>query len=962
MSLIVKIGADTRTFDRAMASLTKETKALGNKLSGIGKDMSASITLPIAAIGAGIIKMGSEFEAQMSQLQSVTHGSTKTMNDFKNEAMDLGTKTKFSATEAVEGMTELAKAGVKSNDVMKAIPATLTLASAGHIELSQAAAIAAREMNEFGMKATDLGHVADVISYTTTHAHTSVEELSAAMVPAGGFAHSLGMSYEDLNASLGIMSKAGLNGADAGQKMVAMMRAMAAPSSKAAKEQKALGLEFFNSQGHMKTMPQIIDMINQKTAGMGDQAKFAALKVAFTSAGMQGLLPLLRHGGTELQSFSDHLKNSGGYADQTAKIMNNNLQGSLKKMQSQFQNVAISLYTNFGPALTKIVDGISKLVGAFAKMSPEQQKNIMMWAAVAASFGPVLIMAGKAVMIFGKVRAAIMLAKEAQTAWGVASALAGGPASLIAIAIMAIIVAVVLLVQHWDTVKKVTIQVWNSIVGFFKGVWTSITNDLHAFVEGYSNGFTQMQTGTETVFAWLGNAVYNVKMFFINGFNAIIDFFKKWGVTILAVIMGPIAILALIIYKNWDTIKSATMVAWNAITAFLTKVWNGIVAVVTPIWNGIVTVISAVWNVIWTITSTIWNFIWQYLVALWTAFMYFAKPVFQALATFFTGVWNGIKAVATTVWNTISSFLQSVWNGIKAVATTVWNAVASFFTAVWNGIVKVATVIWNGLKTYFTTVFNFYKAIFTTVWNAIAGVASAIWNGIKNTASSIWNAISNAISGPINTVKTTATNKFNELKSTLTSVWNSIKGVASSVWNGISSSVMGTIHGLVNGAGAAFGGLKSVVVGVWEGIKSGIRSVINGIVGMINHFIDGFNAPAKALNKVPGVHAPTIGHIPALATGGNLFGDGMALVGEAGPELISKSGSSVKVTPLSASEKARGIGGAMGAGNNSGGSFSGTVEVPVVLDGKTIAKVVAPFMDKELRNKRDSLNRARGGN
>lgn len=178
------------------------------------------------------------------------------------------------------------------------------------------------------------------------------------------------------------------------------------------------------------------------------------------------------------------------------------------------------------------------------------------------------------------------------------------------------------------------------------------------------------------------------------------------------------------------------------------------------------------------------------------------------------------------------------------------------------------------------------------------------------------------------------------------------------MWSGIESSVSGAVNRMRSAVGSAFSGLRSVAVGAWEGIKSGIHSVINSIIGLVNHFIDGFNAPARALNKIPGVHAPSIGHIPALATGGTIMGSGMALVGEAGPELISKSGSSVKVTPLSSSEKARGIGGALGG---SGGGFSGTIEVPVVIDGRTIAKVVAPFMDKALRDRSASLSRAKGG-
>ncbi|MDT2304982.1 hypothetical protein P7H21_14940 [Paenibacillus larvae] len=91
-----------------------------------------------------------------------------------------------------------------------------------------------------------------------------------------------------------------------------------------------------------------------------------------------------------------------------------------------------------------------------------------------------------------------------------------------------------------------------------------------------------------------------------------------------------------------------------------------------------------------------------------------------------------------------------------------------------------------------------------------------------------------------------------------------------------------------------------------EGIKTGIKAVLNGIIWIINKFIDGFNLPAELLNKIPTVNALIIPIFPCLPKGGNVFGSGSAIVGEAGPELIEKSGSSVS-TPLSAGEKARGV-------------------------------------------------------
>ncbi|PED63968.1 phage tail tape measure protein [Priestia megaterium] len=1034
MSLIVKIGADTRAFDRQMRQLTSDIRTISSKMASIGTSLTGGLTVPIAGMGVAAIKMGSDFEYAMSQLGAVTNAHGKTLDALKGKAMDMGSSTKYSATEAANAMTELAKAGLSSKDVMAAVPGTLNLASAGGIDLADAATIASRAMNEFGMKGKDIGHVGDVLSKTANMSASSVEGLSASMIPSAGMAHTLGISFEDLVAVFGEFSNHGLEGADAGQKMISMMRGMAAPSKKAAAEQKALGLSFFDSSGKLKSMPAIINQLNEKLGGLSQKQQVAALKTMFGTQAVSAMLSLMHDGGGNLQKFSDALKNSGGYAKKTADQMNNNLKGSLTALQSAAETLAITLYQNLGPGLKVIVDALTKMVQGFSKMSPETQKLVLTLLGMAAAFGPLILLVSKAVMIFGKLRAAMLLAAEAETVFEAISLLVGGPVGLIVLAIMGIIAAVALLVIYWDQIKAATMKVWSTIGSYLSNAWTEIKSSASSAWDGLKSYFSGLWT--------------SIKSTTVSVWGSIKDFFVQWGPTILAVLTGPIGLLVLFIATHWDSIKNTAIAVWNAIKSFLVSVWsstvsiatstwssissfftsvwnsisttttsvwssiktflvgvwNGIVAFVSPIFSGLASFFSAIWSGISTVTSAVWNYIKQYLIALWTALVYFAKPVFQSIATFLVGVWNSIKSTATSVWSAIKTFLTNSWNSIKSVSTSVWNSIKSSLVAIWNSIKAIATPIWNSLKSTLTNVWNSIKSVsssvwnsikstlssiwnsikstassvwnsikstltsilnstkssMTSVWNSIKSALSSIWNAIKSAASSIWNAMKSAIMGPINGVKSSSISAFSSMKSSITGIWNSIKSTASSVWNGIKSTTLNAIHSLVSGAGSAFTGLKSKILTIWNGIKSGMRSVINSIIGMVNRFINGFNAPAKALNKIPGVSAPVIGHIPALATGGTIMGSGHAIVGEAGPELISKSGSSVKVTPLSAGEKARGISGALGATGGSGG-FNGTIEVPVSLDGKVIAKVVAPFMDTQLRGRRDSKTRARGG-
>ncbi|PGN60793.1 hypothetical protein CN966_05790 [Bacillus cereus] len=242
------------------------------------------------------------------------------------------------------------------------------------------------------------------------------------------------------------------------------------------------------------------------------------------------------------------------------------------------------------------------------------------------------------------------------------------------------------------------------------------------------------------------------------------------------------------------------------------------------------------------------------------------------------------------VWNMIKNFLQSCWDSLVAFVVPIFEKIKSWIINTWNTISSTTSVIWNAVK-------NFLIGL----WNSIVSTAKSVFNNIKEAITSVWNMISS-----------TSSNIWNGIKSTLSNIWESIKSTASSVWNGLKEAIMTPVRWVTSSVGNAFEGMKSAVLGAWNGIKSGTKTAINGIIRMINKFIDGFNTPADLLNKIPGVDAPKIPHVPMLAKGGHVLGDGQFIAGEAGPELFSKKGNKVSVTPLSSSERMGGIGGQLG--------------------------------------------------
>ncbi|PEU80073.1 DUF2207 domain-containing protein [Bacillus cereus] len=592
------------------------------------------------------------------------------------------------------------------------------------------------------------------------------------------------------------------------------------------------------------------------------------------------------------------------------------LNDSIKKMDAnpavKFQKAMQDLQVALKPVLSVIADVVAKI----ADWISNNPKLAATLAAIAIAIG---VIAG-AFMALAPIVVTISTIGVAMMGW----------VALIAVVVAAVVALGVLIYQNWDSIKQWTIDAWNAIGDFLIGIWDGIA-------QWASETWNSISESTAEIWN-------SIKEFLMGIWNGIVDFIITWGTTILEAYIGVWTSIFNFCMEIWNGIVEyltsvlqgiATFFTevWTSISTFFQETWNGLVAFITPILQGIADFFSMIWNGISTVIQTVWNFITQYLQAIWTAILYFATPIFESIKNFISECWNTISSTTSLVWETIKNFLVAYWNGIVSIAITVfewikntittvwdtissvtmavWNAVKNFLQACWNGLVAIVTPIFDAIKNWIINTWNAISSTTSAVWNAIKSFLSSLWNSIVSTASSVFNNIKQAISTVWNMISSTSSSIWNGIKSTLSNIWEGIKSTASSVWNGLKEAIMTPVRWVTSAVSGAFEGMKSAVLGVWDGIKSGIRTAINGIIRIINKFIDGFNTPAELLNHIPGVSAPTIPHVPMLAKGGKPVGNGSFITGEAGPELFTKKGNSITVTPLSSKEKSLGITGTM---------------------------------------------------
>jgi TP901 family phage tail tape measure protein len=382
--------ATMRLGESAKASQTSANKSFD--MAGKGAVIMGGAI--VAGLGLAVGK-SMEFEQSMSAVGAATQATAGTLGQLRDAAMKAGAQTKYSATEAADGITEMAKAGVSAKDIMGGgLTGALSLAAAGQIDVAEAAGIASTAMTQFSLSGKDLPHVADLLAAGAGKAMGSVDDLGQALNQAGLVAASSGHSIEETTGTLAAFASAGLIGSDAGTSLKSAMLMLQGPTAKASQTMSDLGINMYDSNGNMLSMAGIADQLKTHMSGLTQEQRNAALATIFGSDAVRAANVLYKEGASGINDWTAKV-NDSGYAAKQAAALQDNLAGDLEKLGGSFDTLMISLGSGAqGPLrdlvqmLGGIVDGITWVVDAFSSLPGPVQTAIVTFGLLTAFRGP----------------------------------------------------------------------------------------------------------------------------------------------------------------------------------------------------------------------------------------------------------------------------------------------------------------------------------------------------------------------------------------------------------------------------------------------------------------------------------------------------------------------------------------------------------------------------------------------
>ncbi|MCM1480908.1 MAG: phage tail tape measure protein, partial [Muribaculaceae bacterium] len=331
--------------------------------------MTAAATAAAATITAGLsaaaIKVGSDFEASMSQV-AATMGITSAAEEFEilsDAAKEMGESTKFSASQASEALNYLALAGYDAEKAVSALPTVLNVAAAGGMELASASDMITDAMSALGLETAQMSTFADQLAVTSQKSNTSVSQLGEAILTVGGTAKSLSGGVTEMNTALGILADNGIKGSEGGTALRNVILSLSAPTDTAAAALSKLGVNAFDLSGNMRPLEDTFADLNASLSVLSEQEKTAALNEIFNKVDLKSVNALLGTSAERFDELSGYIADCSGAAAQMAATMDDNLAGDLTIMQSALEGLGIAAYEKFQVPMRTAVQEVTVSIG-----------------------------------------------------------------------------------------------------------------------------------------------------------------------------------------------------------------------------------------------------------------------------------------------------------------------------------------------------------------------------------------------------------------------------------------------------------------------------------------------------------------------------------------------------------------------------------------------------------------------
>lgn len=356
--------AQTRAFGADVDLHSKKSRMslmeIGQAATLVGGGMLAGFGLAVAK--------AAEFDKAMSAVGAASMASAGQLGMLREAALEAGADTAYSAAQAADAMTELAKAGVSTSDILAGgLDGALSLAAAGQLEVADAAEIAATALSVFGLSGSQMNHVADLLAAGAGKAQGSVEDMAAAMNQSALIAKNTGLSIDETTGALALFASQGLIGSDAGTAFKVALMSLNPRSAEAAELMDDLGLRAYDASGQFVGLQEYAGQLQAGLSGLSQEQRNSALQTIFGTDAIRAATILYDAGAQGVAEWTRNVADQGYAAEQAAKLTDN-LAGDIERLGGAFDTALIQSGSSANDVMRFLVQTATGAVDTFAEL------------------------------------------------------------------------------------------------------------------------------------------------------------------------------------------------------------------------------------------------------------------------------------------------------------------------------------------------------------------------------------------------------------------------------------------------------------------------------------------------------------------------------------------------------------------------------------------------------------------
>ncbi len=362
----VRYRVSLKDFESKLKTFEKKFIRTGKKMKRLGKSLSRSLSLPIVGLGALATREFAQYEQAMAKVQAISGATGTELKTLTDLSKKLGRTTRFTASQVAELELVYSKLGFSVREIENVTEATLNLALATGEDLTESAKVAGATLRGFNLDASEMTRVVDVMAKSFASSALDLEKFKVSMGKIAPVANAAGVSLERAAALQGVLADSGVEASVIGTSLRKIFVTLAKS-----------GLSY----------EQALDKIRNATDKVKTAQEIFGQR-AFVSA------IILDDNRQKVEDLARANELAFGTTKKLAAIMDDTLLGSLLKVKSAIEGLAIEFGEALKPAVEKIAQIVVKITNKFSGLNDTWKRFILVVAGVAAVIGPLIFVIG----------------------------------------------------------------------------------------------------------------------------------------------------------------------------------------------------------------------------------------------------------------------------------------------------------------------------------------------------------------------------------------------------------------------------------------------------------------------------------------------------------------------------------------------------------------------------------------